>query len=185
MIRTRIASTLLPILIGLAACGGERGDEPVEDLPAEGLRSNGTVLRSPAAPEEAPAPPAPDETVIQTQEGSPGNIHVDLTRARVTGDILTVQLRFRNTTDRHTTVRFPVDEVNYVDDASARRYSVLEDETGAPMASPLSQDRIVLHLSGEQTAVAWFRFAAPDPASQTISISIPGVGPFDGIPVGR
>jgi hypothetical protein len=178
---------LLGLTLAHAAC---RGDEATPERPSteaaeEVQATTGGVERvSPAPADEQPAP-APPETVIQTQEGSPGTVHVDLTRMQVTGDLMTVQLRFRNTEDRPTTVRFPVDEVNYIDDASARRYGVLEDEAGSPMASPMERDDVVLRLGPSESLVAWFRFAAPGPQSQTVSLSIPEVGPFDGIPVSR
>lgn len=171
----------------LSGCGRDDAEAPPAD-PAEEFAApvTGEVLRAPAAPPPEPPPPAPDEAVIQTQEGSPGHVHVDLTRAQVTGDILMVQFRFRNTSDnRHSTVRFAVDEVNYIDDASARRYGVLVDEAGAPMASPLRQEDIVINLPANESRVAWFRFAAPEAGAGTISLSVPGVGPFDGIPVSR
>jgi hypothetical protein len=178
------------LLMGFALAACERTD-PVDDAPAgqpaeELAPPAAGVERTPPAPPVEPAAAAASETAIQTQEGSPGHIQVDLTRAQVTGDVLLVQLRFRNTSqDRFTTVRFPVDEVSYIDDSSARRYGVLEDEANTPMASPLSEDEIVLRVAHDESAVAWFGFAAPDPQSETVSINIPGVGPFDATPVSR
>lgn len=181
---------LLFIVLALAACDRS---EPVDDTPdaqpAEEVAPAGEgVERTHPAPADEPPPPAPSETVIQTQEGSPGHIQVDLTRVQATGDVLLVQLRFRNTSaDRFTTVRFPVDEVNFIDDSSARRYGVLEDEASMPLASPLNDDddQIVLRLAHGESAVAWFRFAVPDAETGTISINIPGVGPFDAVPLSR
>jgi hypothetical protein len=188
-IRKELAHLLAASLI-LAGCGGENserdGTDPTSDPAQETTATSGRVERVSAAPEPAPEAPRPADAVIQTQEGSPGHIHVDLTRASVTGDVLTVQLRFRNTSDsRYTTVRFPIEEVSYIEDATARRHGVLVDEAGTAMASPVEREQIILNLARGDSKVAWFRFAAPDPQSHTISINIPGVGPFDGIPVTR
>jgi hypothetical protein len=180
---------LVSLALSFAACGRtDAVDDPIAGDPAQEIGSPmGGVERTSPAPPAEPPPPSPADAVIQTQEGSPGHVHVDLTRVQVTGDVLTAQLRFRNTSESHgfTMVTFPVDEVSYIDDATTRRYGVLVDEAGSPMAAPLQGESVWMDLRGGQSAVVWFRFAAPEPHTQTISLNVPGVGPFDRVPVSR
>ena len=86
-------------------------------------------------------------------------------------------------------MRFSVEEVSVIDDATAQRLGVLRDATGRWQASPL-QDATSNFISfgvsqGGGSEVVWFKFPAPPATSPTVSINIPGVGPFDGVPVTR
>lgn len=125
---------------------------------------------------------------IQTRSG-PGGLEVDLVRAGITGKILTVELLYRNPTSAYTrNVEMPIQQVSYIDDATAKRYGVLKDESGQYLASPLGKrDKTIVDLgnfsSVEKSKVAWFKFPAPPAGTKTISINIPDVGPYDGISV--
>jgi hypothetical protein len=130
--------------------------------------------------------------VIATRPGS-GGLEVDLTSAAVTGDVLTVALRYRNTTDsyREIDVSFPIDQVSITDDATSRRYGVLKDQSGQYMAAPLSGETSIKFTVGSQKStpgiyeVAWFKFPAPPTQAQAISINIPKVAPFDNVRIQR
>jgi hypothetical protein len=101
--------------------------------------------------------------------------------------VLTVQLSYTRpgTTDGKT-VRFPVDQVGVIDNTTSQRLGVLKDGTGRWQAAPLnsSSDDINFYLS-DQAMVVWFKFPAPPATSPTISLNVPDVGPFDGVPVTR
>ena len=168
-------------LLALAACGQPDASQTDAAAPAQG-----EVARTTA---ETPAPVAPSapSAAIQTQDGPEGS-RVSLTRAQVTGDILTVQLRYEKTTDPSLGARFAVEEVNVVDDATAQRYGVLRDQEQRWQASPLqspTSDYTLFSARIGAPAVVWFKFPAPPATSRTVSINIPGVGPFDGVPVTR
>ena len=168
-------------LLALAACGQPDAAQTDAAAPAQG-----EVARTTA---EAPAPVAPSapSAAIQTQDGPEGS-RVSLTRAQVTGDILTVQLRYEKTTDPSLGARFSVEEVNVVDDATAQRYGVLRDQEQRWQASPLqspTSDYTLFSARIGAPAVVWFKFPAPPATSKTVSINIPGVGPFDGVTVQR
>jgi hypothetical protein len=159
----------------------------------------GGVIRQTPTPKPPAATPSPDRfTVIATRPGS-GGLEVDLTDVAVSGDVVTVALRYRNITDLYSgsvnliDVDFPVERVSITDDATSRRYGVLKDQSGQYMASPLSDDNdrtIKFRVKPEKTypgsyEVAWFKFPAPPPEAQTISINIPKVAPFDKIRIQR
>jgi hypothetical protein len=157
---------------------------------------SGGVIRQKPTPKSPATTSSPDRfTVIATRPGS-GGLEVDLTSVAVSGDIVTVSLRYRNLTDsyvNHINVDFPIEKVNITDDATSRRYGVLKDQAGHYMASPLSDDNDrTIHFTVKPQKeypgsyeVAWFKFPAPPPEAQTISINIPKVAPFENIRIKR
>jgi hypothetical protein len=126
--------------------------------------------------------------VIASGAGPEGS-EVSLVRARVTGNVLTVELSYR-TPDQGTSwdsYYFDVDEVSVIDDTTSQRYGVLKDNAEAWMASPLDNDgkRIRIQTNDGKPSVVWFKFPAPPATASTISINIPEVSPFDGVTVQR
>ncbi|WP_317107937.1 hypothetical protein [Chroococcidiopsis sp. SAG 2025] len=125
---------------------------------------------------------------IQTRSG-PEGLEVDLVRAGITGKIFTVELLYRNPNSEYiSNVEMPIQQVSYIDDATAKRYGVLKDESGQYLASPLGKrDKTIVDLGGfssvKKSKVAWFKFPAPPAGTKTVSINIPDVGPYDGISV--
>ena len=86
---------------------------------------------------------------------------------------------------------YEIDQISVIDEATAKKYSVLKDQSGNYMASPLRTDQgkqlININIpSFKDTPVAvWFKFPAPPVDTKTISITIPEVGSYTGIPVYR
>lgn len=167
--------------LALAACG-QPAPETADTTPVE----EGSVTRIDPAPPPAPVP-APAPAALQTQPGSDG-IQVALTRVQVTGDVLTVQLLYSKATESSSTQRFSVEEIAVIDDATSQRYGVLKDAAGRWQAAPLQaagNDNLMIVVRQDAPTVVWFKFPAPPPTSPTVSINIPNVGPFDGVPVTR
>ncbi len=157
--------------------------------PAETANTPPTAAPDAANPTIAqPAPaPAPASTPIASQPGPQGS-QWNLTKAAVTGNLLTVQFLVKPASDKNLFfIDQKIEDVSVVDDTTSQRYSVLKDDTGKPMASPVASTGRVLHLNidrGSQ-AVVWLKFPAPPAGSATVSINIPDVGPFDGVTVRR
>lgn len=149
--------------------------------------ANTTAVETAGVTREEVTPPAPPPVAvpvaaIQTQAGPKGN-SVALNRVAVTGDILTVSMTFSG---GDCCVHIPVDDVSVIDDATSQRISVLKDNTGKYMAAPLgSGGRTVDPESYRTASVVWLKFPAPPATSKTVSIAIPGVAPFDAVPVTR
>jgi len=178
---------------------GEAATSTLRKADSQGGASGGVVLQTPT-----PETPTPQATatqspsseskvkVIATQPGS-GGVEVDLTNVEVTGEVLTVALRYRNITASllNAEVDFPIDQVSITDDATSRRYGVLKDQSGRYMASPLSGERSIKFSVVPQSVspgfyeVAWFKFPAPPAPAQTISINVPRVAPFDKVRIQR
>ena len=141
-----------------------------------------TPTQSTIAVEQKTEPVA--QSVIQTQPGSDGVV-VDLNKVAVTGDVLTVQLSVKAPYQDGKSFYMSERQISIIDDATAQRYSLLKDNEGNPLASPLSGTRVGNYISKGSTGIYWLKFPAPPATSKTVSINLPGVAPFDGVPVTR
>lgn len=142
------------------------------------------VTREPVAPaqEEPAVAKMPAQTAIQSQPGPDGS-QVDLLKVAVTGDILTVTLRCSSDEKVNSQI-FDVRKISVIDDATSQRLGVLKDNSADWMASNVSSN--FLRTDCEvKPGVIWAKFPAPPATSTTVSINLPEVGPFDGIPITR
>lgn len=148
-------------------------------VPVEADASGVTRTEIAASPSPVPLPHA----AIRTEPGPQGS-QVALNKVAVTGDVMTVQLTYSGGTGSQY---LKVDDISVIDDASARQLGVLKDAAGKPLAAPLSsasKENLSFPL-GRSPQIVWLKFPAPPAASKTISINVPGVVPFDGMPVTR
>lgn len=125
--------------------------------------------------------------VIASQPGSNGS-QWDLTKVAVTGSILSVQFNVRAGDENLWNPSFPLSDISVVDDATAQRYSPLQDSSGKPMAAPLNSvndKKLKLDIKKNSNGVIWVKFPAPPATSQTVSINVPEVAPFDGVAIQR
>jgi hypothetical protein len=149
----------------------------------QGRESGGGVRQTPARPSRAVLS---EPKVIATRQG-PNDLEVDLTRIGFTGDLMTIEMRVRNPANKQITFQgFRLEKVSVIDDATSRRYGVVKDQSDNYMASPSSGGYIEgQHIDGGGYSLMWFKFPAPPPSTQTISITIPTINPFDGIRLQR
>lgn len=156
---------------------------PTESTQEEAPTSPETVQR--VEPETSPElTPQLTSEPVQTQFG-PNGSEVDLMTAKVTGDIMTVTLRYRTLPNESMRTNYSIEEVSYIDDATSTRYGVVQDQTDAWLASPKNAvGNISININND-SEIAWFKFPAPPPTAQTISINVPEVSPFDGVSVER
>jgi hypothetical protein len=173
------------VLLTAAGCSGEPAANTAaadSGAVAETQTSVGGVTREEVAT-PTPAPTQAPIAAIQTQPGPKGST-VALTRAAVTGDILTVALSYQGGSCCAYT---KVDEVSVIDDATSQRLGVLKDNAGKPMAAPLYNNgkEVRIDLDEKTPTQIWFKFPAPPVTSATVSITIPEVAPFDAVPVTR
>ncbi|WP_185816780.1 hypothetical protein [Hymenobacter metallilatus] len=180
------------LALSLAACSQEK---PAETTTAPAATETPTAPAAPADASagveraETAAPAAPATPALGTQPG-PRGTQVALTKARVVGDILTVELQasLPPTADSNSeTVRAEIDQISYIDDATSRKYNVLKDQSGMYMALPLdySKKSVAADARKSGPGIMSFKFPAPPATSTTISLSLPGMGSFDGITIQR
>lgn len=167
----------------LAACDrSPGGEQTTSSAPAATADTQGTVTRTEVVSPEEPAPP-PQQAVIQSQPG-PNGSQVALNKAQVTGDVMTAQLTYTSS-GSGSTEYLKLSEVSVIDDATAQRIGVLKDSEGKWLAAPIyGDDEVSINLH-KSPAIVWFKFPAPPATSGTVSINIPEVAPFDGVPVTR
>lgn len=164
----------------VAGCGGPSGNAAPEASPAN---TSTTVTREEIQTSEPQAPaPLPPQVAIQTQPGPKGS-QVALQKVAVTGDVLTVQLAYSGGTGYSHP---KLDEISIIDDATAKQLGVLKDNAGSWLAAPKGSGGSDLNISLRDTpTIIWFKTPAPPATSKTVSINVPEVGPFDGVPVTR
>lgn len=180
--RSLVAPTALIAVMTLAACGQ---GQTVEEKQAEAAAAQ--AQPSPLVESAAPVVAAPPAIQAIATGAGPDGTQVSLVRARVTGNVLTVELSYRPSDTDYNNIYFDVDEVSVIDDATSQRYGVLKDNANAWMASPISTNgkQIRVNVDKGQPSVVWFKFPAPPATSPTVSINIPEVSPFDGVAVQR
>lgn len=179
-VRKVSAAAFVAILIPLAACE-VRDRSEAQNATATTAAVPG-VTREEVAPPEVPVTPMPAQAAIQSQPGPDGS-QVDLLKVAVTGDILTITMRC-SSDQRINTESFKVDDISVIDDATSQRIGVLKDNQGNWLASNVSGSGI---MAGCETkpGILWAKFPAPPASSRTVSINLPEVAPFDGVPVTR
>lgn len=134
-------------------------------------------------------PYAPPPAILSSRKG-PDDSQVDLLKAQVKGNILTVELQYKRGSEaKPIASNYAIDQVSVVDEATAKTYSVLNDQSSNYMASPLRTDqgkqRINISALNDSLVSVWFKFPAPPVGTKTISITIPEVGTYRGIPLSR
>lgn len=170
---------LLPVL---AACGQAQTSKDNESAPAAPAAESAPAASAVTASTPAAAPVS---APLRTSAGPNGST-VELTRVQVTGALMTVELRFVPQADRSMSQwYFNINDVSIIDDATSQRYAVLKDEQDKWMAAPLSGGRIGVTTGKAEPAIIWLKFPAPPATSTTVSLNLPEVSPFDGVPVQR
>ena len=131
---------------------------------------------------------------LQTQMGMNGDIEVDAVRASVRDDILTVVLAYRNTGQSDARVRYPVQDVYYIDNAENKKYHVLKDDKGDWIAAPVGRGQIgrgfpggvsPIKIKADSKASVWFKFPAPPDGVTSVDLIVPDVIPFEELPISR
>lgn len=129
---------------------------------------------------------------LQTQYHNSG-AEVHVLKAHVADAVLTVVVRYQNTTGAKIEENYPVAEVYYIDPAENKKYSVLKDENGKWIANPVNNHGLIgtvgrdwgLEIEAGSASVLWFKFPAPASGHDTVNLVIPNITPFDGLPVSR
>lgn len=174
---------LVLTLILLGGCKPRESAQPTDTSTT--TAASGTVERERIDATPTPVPAPVTQAVIQTQPG-PNGTQVALNKLAVTGDIMTVQLTYTGG-DKSVWQTPSIEQVSIVDDATAQKIGVLKDGQGQYMASPINSGvKSVLGFNtGEGPKIVWFKVPAPPATSKTVSVNIPDVVPFDGVPVTR
>lgn len=154
----------LAVLVGLAIVGASR------PMPA-------------AAQAAKPAKPAEP---LQVQETNEPDIVAEFIECKRKEGVLTIRIRFRN---RGTeSPRFYLinnrDFDNWYVSAEDKKYLILRDEEGTPLAPPSdSGGSVGVSLRPKGTWLWWAKYPAPPPEVKKINYYTTVTGPFEDIPV--
>jgi len=122
--------------------------------------------------------------VIQTQESdSWEGIEVDLIGLKINNNIITLRFKFRNTGDASQEVQFYFKDCYIMDETNQKKYFVLKDSDGQFIGGPKDKEweggRFSARIGHSKSKSAWMKFPEPTDNPETITISIPGVFPFE------
>jgi len=122
--------------------------------------------------------------VIQTQESSLWDgVEVDLLSVKVRNNILTVKIKFRNEGEESQKLGAYYESCYIMDETNQKKYFVLKDSDGKYIAGPKGGDHkggyFEFTIEPSKSKGIWMKFPAPEKSPETISLSIPGVFPFE------
>jgi hypothetical protein len=122
--------------------------------------------------------------VIQTQESdSWEGIEVDLTSLKIKNNIVTLKFKFRNAGSDRQRGEIKFNACYIMDEVNQKKYYPLKDSDGnyigGPMATYISGGIYKFELQGGKTKSMWIKFPEPTDNPESITISIPGVFPFE------
>ncbi len=126
---------------------------------------------------------------IQTQMSTDANFDVSLIRAKVSKDVLTVQVLLKNTSSIKRNYSFDFKDVYYTDTKDKKKYYGLKDSEGHYIAGPaanwLRGGNFNVYFEPGDKAVFWIKFPAPPEATESVDIYIPWALPFEDIKIQR
>lgn len=159
---------------------------PAPPAPTPTPASNPSLIREPAAPQQQQDPAA---QAIQSKPFGQGTLA--LTKAKVVGQILNVEFMYIPPKNERGDYKFTnehsgkITDFAYVDEATSKRISLLQDESGKYMTDPAAGVSNTIGLTGNSPKIIALKFPAPPETSPTITIDFPGAGSFDSVPVSR
>ncbi len=171
----------LALIAAVSACGNSADPEPAPTPAAE-----------PATP--APSTPPPAAAALATEEHDVGGVQVDLTEVRrAAGDTMNVRWRYTNTSGEDKLLAANVGswyspyllaaDTYLVDPEKQKKYLVITDSERRPVSSTTRHEYGEVTIAAGATINAWAKFPAPPEDVAQISVHVPGVIPFEEIPI--
>lgn len=122
--------------------------------------------------------------VIQTQASTKwSGISVDLFYIKIKNDILSLRFKYNNNSKKEKKVKFYFSEFYIIDEANQKKYYALKDKDGVYLGGPKTSSSYGgihdYNIEPESARGVWLKFPAPPEKPETITISVPGVFPFE------
>lgn len=142
------------------------------------------TAQSAPAPAASPAPASP-ATVLSTQETNWAGVTAEVTEFKRKGNTLTAKVRFRNSGSERVEPEIRLGDAYVMDAAAGKKYQVLKDEKGTYIAAlyPGWSDRWWGKLAAGEQATIWMKFPAPPAEVRAVTLQLPGVPPFEDVPI--
>lgn len=150
--------------------------------------SQPATTAEPPAEATAALPAAEQAGVIQTQETNTGGVVGELTECRRHEGVLTIKLRFRNTTNKLAVLKLTAwndrgDFEKFYVTAGTKKFFILKDTEGTYLSSLSASNGVSLALEPGQTSLWWAKYPAPSPDVKKINLITPVAPPFEDIPI--
>lgn len=142
------------------------------------------TTQSAPAPAASPAPASP-ATVLSTQETNWAGVTAEVTEFRRKGNTLTAKVRFRNSGSEGVEPEIRLGDAYVMDAAAGKKYQVLKDEKGTYIAAlyPGWSDRWWTKIAPGAQSIFWMKFPAPPAEVRAVTLQLPGVPPFEDVPI--
>jgi hypothetical protein len=111
------------------------------------------------------------------------NATAELTECKRKEGVLTIKVRFKATAE--TTLSLPYKDTYVMDTAAGKKYEVLHDSEGNPLASTNTyyRDKVYVTIKAGESNKIWWKFPAPPAETKTITFSVPNSEPFEDVPI--
>ncbi len=194
--------TLLISLIGLfgAGCGGASSADPSDSTDSSDQPSDAAPTGAAAAADPIPGSEelTAEASALAVAEYEIAGVEVDLLEVSRNGDAITVHWQYRTDLEDGVTLRDDDDDDPYaltrgaylLDETHQKKYLVLEDDAGRPVATEHAHDTNDTNDAGvvvraDAPLTAWAKFPAPPDDVEQIAIHLPGVDPFEAVVIGQ
>ncbi len=112
---------------------------------------------------------------------------------RTSGDIITARWEYRNNTEEKKQLtdqrsgwldpyRLAADAY-LLDNANRIKLMIMRDPTNHPVTSAVGRQNSYIFLKPKETMKVWAKFEAPDTSVKKVTVAIPGVEPFEDVPI--
>jgi len=142
----------------------------------------------PPAPATAALPASEQAGVIQTQETNSGGMVGELTECRRHEGVLTIKVRFRNTSNKHASLKLTEwnnggDFEKFYVTAGNKKFFILKDTEGVYLTSLSASNGVALQLEPGETSLWWAKYPSPPADVKKINFVTPVTPPFEDIPI--
>lgn len=151
-----------------------------------------------AAPPVAAPAPGGGAAAVATQESDVAGVEAAILEVKRAGaDTVTVRWQYRNKTAEQKelikSLTYIVNTWEYglaaeaylVDPVNRKKYLVVKDAQGFPLAAKVEPTSYSLMLAANQTLTTWAKFPAPPENVLKISVYVPRVPPFEDVPISK
>jgi hypothetical protein len=136
------------------------------------------------------APPAAQPAdVIQSQDASVDGIVAELTACQRSEGVLTIKIRFRNTSDKPGKLTFTnwnasgQDNPKFYVTAGNKKYFMLADSDGTVLSTNSTGNGVDANIAPGKTFLWWAKYPAPPADVKKINFMMPVASPFDDVPI--
>lgn len=195
----QVAAFFLVVLSGLSACSSktEQSSAPPSQ-PSSAAAAPAAPAAPPASQPAAPAPAsaaplapsaAEQSSVIQTQDTSVEGVVGELIECQRSEGVLTVKVRFRNTSSKPESLTFThwnatgQDNPKFYVTAGNKKYFMLADADGTVLSTNSTGNGVSADLDAGKTYQWWAKYPAPSAEAKKVNFMTPLTAPFEDVPI--